>query len=145
MSLDVACVGIVGPKNNPLYVKNYADGVRDITMHYIVHTVLDMIEDKLQVGGNVKNSELYMGLLYALEEYNVYGQVSNTKVKFIVIIHAGDNLPKDADIKALLRNINIAYQALTFNPFYEDVQENGRMIDSRSFDDALQRIVTRLR
>ena len=56
----------------------------DLAYHYIIHTVLDVIEERAGIA--VRTTEMYLGLLYALEDVNVYGYLSNTGLKFLVVI-----------------------------------------------------------
>ena len=85
-----------------------------LKFHYHVHTSLDVIEEKVNPnrraahstgaaaaagggGGGGSGSgggsgELYLGQLFAVEEYKVFGYITNTKIKLVAVIHetAGD-------------------------------------------------------
>ena len=59
-------------QNSPKYIK-CADEANALQFHYKVHTSLDIVEEKLNLGnkngGDVK--ELFLGLLYSTEEYKL--------------------------------------------------------------------------
>ena len=87
-----------------------------LKFHYHVHTSLDVIEEKVnpnrraaaaaaaaalhstpaaaQSGGGSSggSGELYLGQLFSVEEYKVFGYITNTKIKLVAVIHetAGD-------------------------------------------------------
>ena len=82
-----------------------------LKFHYHVHTSLDVIEEKVNPnkravtaaaataaggvsggGGSGGSGELYLGQLFAVEEYKVFGYITNTKIKLVAVIHetAGD-------------------------------------------------------
>lgn len=62
MAAAVSCIAVIGRQNNPLFLKSFppvvAGGVaslskpkpfadmQDLKFHYVVHTSLDMIEEK---------------------------------------------------------------------------------------------------
>jgi len=62
-------------QNSPKYIK-CADEASALQFHYKVHTSIDIIEEKLNVSiGNktvVDIRDLYLGLLFATEEYKMY-------------------------------------------------------------------------
>ena len=65
--------------------------------HYIAHVSLDVIEEKLQSAG-ITNSkdDMYLGFLGPIEDYKVYGYVTNTSVKFVVVLQ--DTLVRDSEL-----------------------------------------------
>lgn len=60
-------------QNSPKYIK-CADEASALQFHYKVHTSIDIIEEKLSVGNKtaVDTRDLYLGLLFATEEYKMY-------------------------------------------------------------------------
>eukprot|EP01097_Dermamoeba_algensis_P002775 TRINITY_DN209_c0_g1_i4.p1 TRINITY_DN209_c0_g1~~TRINITY_DN209_c0_g1_i4.p1 ORF type:complete len:129 (-),score=26.08 TRINITY_DN209_c0_g1_i4:414-800(-) len=99
----IVCVAVVGKGNNPLYLQNFNfTPTNELKFHYIVHTALDVIEEKVQknIGTDGKQAaqanEMYLGLLYPIEDYKVYGYMTNTKIKFIVVLDDNSNDKKDA-------------------------------------------------
>ncbi|KAI3791031.1 hypothetical protein L2E82_04572 [Cichorium intybus] len=83
-----------------LTVGNRADDA--VNLHHIVHCSLDVVDEKVnnpKKSGTMIN-ETFLGLLYPTENYKVYGYLTNTKVKFILVTTDLD--VRDADV----RNIN---------------------------------------
>lgn len=55
--------------------------------HYIAHVSLDVIEEKLRGAGITSSKDdMYLGFLGPIEDYRVYGYVTNTSVKFVVVL-----------------------------------------------------------
>ncbi|KAI3682142.1 hypothetical protein L2E82_50175 [Cichorium intybus] len=89
-------------QNNPLYIQSFTEADDAVNLHHIVHCSLDVVDEKVN---NPKKSgiminETFLGLLYPTENYKVYGYLTNTKVKFILVTTDLD--VRDADV----RNIN---------------------------------------
>ncbi|KAJ3149480.1 Trafficking protein particle complex subunit 2-like protein [Geranomyces variabilis] len=137
MPFDVICIAVIGKTNNPLYIKNCSRNAvyPDLKCHYIAHTAIDLVEEKIST---TKHADQYLGLLYALEELAVFGYITNTRVKFIVVTSLTDAAIKDQEMKALFRKIHNAYVALVSNPFWDpDAQ---RAISSPNFDRAIAQV-----
>ncbi|KAI8590465.1 Sedlin [Geranomyces variabilis] len=164
MPFDVICIAVIGKTNNPLYIKNCSRNAvyPDLKCHYIAHTAIDLVEEKSNHTQNLrvallasrilpdvalpshalvsttKHADQYLGLLYALEELAVFGYITNTRVKFIVVTSLTDAAIKDQEMKALFRKIHNAYVALVSNPFWDpDAQ---RAISSPNFDRAIAQV-----
>ena len=60
---------------------------------------------------------LYLGLLYPTEEHGVYGYITNTKIKLIVVT-AGDMEPSDNAVKQFLHQFHKLYIDTVCNPFH---------------------------
>ncbi|KAI8810584.1 trafficking protein particle complex subunit 2-like protein-like protein [Cladochytrium replicatum] len=128
-ALPVLCVAVIGKANNPLYIQSAPSSQNDLKFHYIAHTSCDVIEERVSVGA--KNADLYLGLLYSMEDLAVYGYMTNTRIKFILILRSQDVAIKDADMKVLFKKIHSAYVNLTSNPFYDP--DANKMITSKLF------------
>ncbi|KAG6478309.1 trafficking protein particle complex subunit 2-like protein [Zingiber officinale] len=125
----IACVAVVGHQNNPLYLQSFTGADDALKLHHIVHCSLDVIDERVN---NPKRSvitlnESYLGLLYPTESYKVYGYLSNTKVKFLVVTTDLD--VKDTDIRSFFRRFHAAYVDAVSNPFHVP----GKKIISRIF------------
>ncbi|KAJ3292866.1 Trafficking protein particle complex subunit 2-like protein [Rhizoclosmatium sp. JEL0117] len=83
--------------------------------------------------------DLYLGLLYCLEDLAVYGFITNTKIKFIIVISMTDSSIKDIEMKNLFRRIHNQYIILVNNPFYDI--EGAPKITSRRFHGAVDTMV----
>ncbi|KAI8988826.1 Sedlin [Pilobolus umbonatus] len=135
MNSEINCIALIGKQNNPLFIKNFSSNHPDLKYHYIAHTSIDVIEER---ANGPKNPDLYLGLLYVMEEMAVYGYITNTRVKMVVVVSVIDGIIRDADMKALFRKIHTAYVANVCNPFYNiDTQKS---IQSKSFTRAIETI-----
>ncbi|KAB7504641.1 Trafficking protein particle complex subunit 2-like protein [Armadillidium nasatum] len=110
---------IIGKENSPLYI--WMDEGRDsLQLQYLAHTGLDVIQEKISVGQKLPGDsrELYLGLLYASEEYKIYGYTTNSKIKFIVITDVTNAALRDNEIRMMFRHLHSIYSTVVCNPFY---------------------------
>ncbi|KAG2177921.1 hypothetical protein INT43_003168 [Umbelopsis isabellina] len=135
MSIDINCIAVIGKRNDPLYIKNYSSSHPDLKYHYIAHTAIDVIEER--VLNNQKLTDAYLGLLYAMEDLAVYGFMTNTRVKIIIVVAVTDNIIKDADIKAVFIKVHSAYVMHVCNPFH-NLDQN--FVASKRFANAVDQI-----
>ncbi|ORZ02356.1 Sedlin [Syncephalastrum racemosum] len=136
MSSEINCIALIGKQNNPLYIKNFSKTHPDLKYHYIAHTSIDVIEER--VANGPKNLELYLGLLYAMEDLAVYGFMTNTRVKFVVVVSVTDGIIRDADMKAIFRKVHSAYLTQICNPFYN--LDSQKSLSSKAFVRAIDAI-----
>jgi hypothetical protein len=118
--MKVVCVAVVGRANNPLYIRSFDTSTTDhLKYHYIVHSSLDVVEERVHKDSNKKvtTTDMYLGLLYPTEDYKVYGYTTNTKVKLIAVV-LDDTDIKDSDIKNFFKWFHNAYTSTVCNPFY---------------------------
>ncbi|KAB5541607.1 hypothetical protein DKX38_014581 [Salix brachista] len=106
----IVCVAVVGHQNNPLYIQSFTEADDALKLHHIVHCSLDVVDERVN---NPKKSgltlnETFLGLLYPTENYKVYGYLTNTKVKFILVTTDLD--VRDADV----RNLRYGIAKITF-------------------------------
>ncbi|WMV13271.1 hypothetical protein MTR67_006656 [Solanum verrucosum] len=80
-------------------------------------------------------NETFLGLLYPTENYKVYGYLTNTKVKLILVTTDLD--VRDADVRNFFRNFHAAYVDAVSNPFHVP----GKKITSRTFAERVSTIV----
>jgi hypothetical protein len=73
--------------------------------------------------------ELYLGLLYPTEEYRVYGYISNTHIKFVLVLE--EAAPREDELKRLFKRLHSLFVDVTSNPLYT----HGLPITSRRFDE----------
>ncbi|KAJ0969883.1 hypothetical protein J5N97_022776 [Dioscorea zingiberensis] len=133
----IVCVAVVGQQNNPLYLQSFTEAGDELKLHHIVHCSLDVIDERVN---NPKKSwptlnETFLGLLYPSENYKVYGYLTNTKVKFILVTI--DMEVKDADMRNFFRRFHAAFVDAVSNPFHVP----GKKITSRSFASRVSAIV----
>ncbi|KAG5437968.1 hypothetical protein PCANB_000314 [Pneumocystis canis] len=90
-------------------------------------------------GNKIGSSDMYLGLLYAQETASVYGSITNTQVKFIVVLDTSEMTITDTDMKPLFKAIHSAYIGHVCNPFY--TFDDKTPIQSRKFDKMIEHIV----
>ncbi|EOD28223.1 hypothetical protein EMIHUDRAFT_58777, partial [Emiliania huxleyi CCMP1516] len=113
-------------QNNPLYLRTFGaagggEAAPDtLRFHFIVHAALDHVEEKLAsqrtaaAGGG--KLDPYLGLLYPIEDYRVYGYVTNSRAKLLTVVD--DDEVKDAEMRALFRRLHTLYVDTISNPFH---------------------------
>lgn len=133
------CIAVIGKDNSPKYI-SCLNPELELQFHYKVHTSLDVVEEKLSsVGlnsGDVR--ELYLGLLYSTEEHKIFGYVTNTKIKFIVVVESANTLLRDNEVRTMFRRLHNLYTDVVCNPFYIP----GDSITSKNFDNTVKSIMT---
>ncbi|KAJ8785952.1 hypothetical protein J1605_006912 [Eschrichtius robustus] len=141
-------------QNYPLYIRSVPTE-NELKFHYMVHTSLDVVDEKISAMGKalVDQRELYLGLLYPTEDYKVYprawqrlrspraksvfpnqlcryGYVTNSKVKFVMVVDSSNTALRDNEIRSMFRKLHNSYTDVMCNPFYNP----GDRIQSRAFD-----------
>lgn len=73
------CIAVIAKENYPLYIRS-APTENELKFHYMVHTSLDVVDEKISAMGKalVDQRELYLGLLYPTEDYKVYPPLLST-------------------------------------------------------------------
>ncbi|CAG8456168.1 283_t:CDS:2 [Diversispora eburnea] len=56
-NIKIQCIAIIGKMNNPLYIKNFTDTHPDLKYHYIAHTSIDVIEERI-LDAVIKNTDM---------------------------------------------------------------------------------------
>ncbi|KAL1803645.1 hypothetical protein ACET3Z_032292 [Daucus carota] len=131
------CVAVVGHQNNPLYIHSFTGADDALKLHHIVHCSLDVIDERVnnpKKAGPLLN-ETFLGLLYPADNYKVYGYLTNTKVKFILVTTDLD--VRDASVRNFFRRFHSAYVDAVSNPFHVP----GKKITSKTFAGRVSAIV----
>ncbi|SPP74592.1 trafficking protein particle complex subunit 2-like protein isoform X1 [Drosophila guanche] len=132
------CVAVIGKDNAPMYLTT-ADMEQELDLQYHVHAALDVVEEKCLIGkGAPESKELYLGLLYSTENHKIYGFVTNSRVKFIVVIDSSNVALRENEVRAIFRNLHILYTDAVCNPFYIP----GESLTSKKFDRAVQKLMS---
>ncbi|KAH8263967.1 hypothetical protein KR038_010779 [Drosophila bunnanda] len=131
------CIAVIGKDNAPLYLTT-SDMEQELELQYHVHAALDVVEEKCLIGkGAPESKELYLGLLYSTENHKIYGFVTNSRVKFIVVIDSSNVALRENEVRAIFRNLHILYTDAVCNPFYIP----GESLTSKKFDRAVQKLM----
>jgi len=124
------CVAVIGKDNGPLLVRCRAGEASEseLQYHYIVSSALDVVEERVQSSKSLlpapavptateATRELYLGALTAQEDYKVYGYMTNTRVKFIIVVEESSIPMRENDIRMMFRKLHGAFCDLMSNPF----------------------------
>ncbi|XP_054275859.1 trafficking protein particle complex subunit 2-like protein [Macrosteles quadrilineatus] len=132
------CVAVIGKENSPKFIACLREE-QELQFHYKVHTSLDIVEEKLSSPGKVSGDlrELYLGLLYSTEEQKIFGYVTNTKIKFIIVVDSANSMLRDNEIRTMFRKLHAAYTDVVCNPFHVP----GDKIESKKFDAVVRAIL----
>lgn len=137
--ISPSCVAIVNTANCPLLIRTSFDNTdkdEAIKLMYLMHASLDIVQEKSEQPTSRDN---FLGVLYQCEQYKIYGLMSTTKVRVLLMInqryHFGP--PRENDIRLLLKNIHKAYvEATAMNPFYKP----NEAVKSKRLDNYLDTI-----
>ena len=80
-------------------------------------------------------SDCILGLLQPSGESYLYGYITSSGIKLIVVIKG--TLPKEQDVRALFHKLHTGYTMLVRNPFYKP----GSDINSSSFDTVVRSVM----
>eukprot|EP00299_Pterocystis_sp_00344_P007438 c2410_g1_i1.p1 GENE.c2410_g1_i1~~c2410_g1_i1.p1 ORF type:complete len:153 (-),score=43.06 c2410_g1_i1:16-474(-) len=117
--MGVLCTAIIGKNNKPL-VMHCLRSCADLKFDYLVYAALDTIEDKIAVSKRQAQpstpSEMYFGFLYPSEDKKLYGYVTNTNIKFVVVAEDADT--REQDIRLFFKRLHALYVETAMNPFF---------------------------
>ncbi|KXS11576.1 Sedlin [Gonapodya prolifera JEL478] len=140
--MNIQCVAYIGKQNNPIFVKNLGGPENELRYHFISHVSCDIIEERTSAA--VKGStDLYLGHLSSMEDIAVYGCVTNTKIKIVVILQLADIIVKDSDMRQLFKRLHSAYANFVSNPFYltdDGAPAGSKVIASKKFSETVENI-----
>ncbi|OAX83823.1 hypothetical protein ACJ72_01824, partial [Emergomyces africanus] len=98
-TLSIACIGIIGKLDNPLHISIFPpheDSRLEISL--ILNSCLDLFE--LRRKHTAVDQDL--GLLHAFDErFAAYGWLTNTDVKFVIIVDMNGKITSDVDKKRI--------------------------------------------
>lgn len=112
-TLRVNAVAFISPQNHPILIRTFDENT--LKYHYIAHTSLDVIEERVNSGA--KSNECYLGLLYSIEEVAVYGYITPLKVKIVLALALADSVVRDGEINMIFKALHMAYYSAISNPF----------------------------
>ncbi|KAI0070565.1 Sedlin [Panus rudis PR-1116 ss-1] len=115
--LRLNAVAFVSPQNHPILIRTFSQSREDeLKYHYIAHTSLDVIDERIMAAVAAKSNDPYLGLLY-VEDVAVYGYMTPLKVKIIITLELTDAVVKDIDVITIFRALHTAYRRSVGNPF----------------------------
>lgn len=127
----IACIGIIGKNDKPLHVSLFPPHLEShLDFSFLLNSCLDIFE----IRQKQTSVDQDLGLLHAVDErLAAYGWLTNTGVKFLIIVDmAGCSTTvdtekrkgtavaglRDSDLKPAFRALQTAYVQLLQNPFY---------------------------
>lgn len=159
----IASIAVIGKHDNPLHTSLFPPHLdSDLSMQSLLYSCLDIFSLRAQS----KTLDQDLGLLQAIDErLAAYGWLTNTGIKFIIVVDMMGRPPapdqdkrkfppilglRDADLKPAFRAVQTAYIHLMLNPFYSPddrtplqiANYGGKSpeITSKKFINELQRI-----
>lgn len=136
-----SAIAIVNTANQPLLLRTSFDGIdkeQATKLMYLLHASLDIVQEKAEQPTSRDN---FLGTLYQCEDYKIFGLMSTTKVKILLMISQRYNYvpPRENDIRQMLKNIHKAFiDATAMNPFYKP----NEVVKSKRLDAFLDTIFT---
>lgn len=112
-------IAIVDTRNCPLLIRTILDDTdkeQAIKMIYLLHASLDIVDEKPTSRDN------FLGTLHQSEQYKIYCFMSTTKIKILMMLSLKNygHMPREDDIRQMLKNIHRAYvNATAMNPFHK--------------------------
>eukprot|EP00050_Salpingoeca_kvevrii_P011719 m.17529 g.17529 ORF g.17529 m.17529 type:complete len:107 (-) comp3593_c0_seq2:323-643(-) len=99
--MPVTCVAVIGPKNNPLYFRTASEDV--LRFQFLVHSALDVVDEKVASLGK-SGADQFLGLLSSADDMRVYGYMTQTKYKFVVVVD-DVSTARDNEIRAVSESL----------------------------------------
>uniref|UniRef100_A0AC34QL46 Trafficking protein particle complex subunit 2-like protein n=1 Tax=Panagrolaimus sp. JU765 TaxID=591449 RepID=A0AC34QL46_9BILA len=126
----VLCISILAA-DSPLYFK-CASGDMNLEndIRLFVYSSLDVFDEKVAAIGNKPHQELFLGSLFLNNKFRSYGYLTNTQIKFMIVVDATNQSIKEQDMRVIFKKIHTIYSNIILNPFYE----LGTAIKSRELD-----------
>eukprot|EP00127_Corallochytrium_limacisporum_P004049 Clim_evm98s156 gene=Clim_evmTU98s156 len=140
--MEFECAAIIGQANDLLYLRALKRDSDLLNYHFIVHTALDVIEEKRRAAAKGSQSnDSYLGLLYSTVEYSIYGYSALTHIKFVAVVSKNDGMAQEDEvtIKTFFKNLHQLYIRVCYNPFYFP----GEAIRSEKIDEEMDELMSR--
>jgi len=142
------CVAVIGKDNSPLFFQS-SKGATELQYHFIVSSSLDIVEERVQLSSTKQipvsassvgevTRELYLGALTAQEDYKVFGYMTNTRVKLVIVVEESNIPVRENDIRMMFRKLHGAFCDVMSNPFYQP----GADINSKRFSAVVDSIIS---
>lgn len=135
MNKLLAFVAVIAKDNHPIVLQDFRNN-KEITMHFVVHSSLDIIDRKIneikESGEYNKNYLGYLGpALLGEGDYALYGWISYTGVKFIAVLKENYEQRNEEKIKVFMQKIEGLYTRTISNPFHVQQDFSGTSFCSK--------------
>ena len=177
--VTIDAVAIVGRDNDPLYFKTFGDAAStekifnagtgeeetkgtdsetttelllepdpDVYLRLLLYSALDLVEERSR---GLAEKNVYLGQLCVGDQRKVYGFVTTTSIKFMVVItdesNDGKGVAQDGTMKDFFRSIHGLFVDTMSNPFSQTTQSGTRdvrFVPSKRFEATMKKITTSL-
>eukprot|EP01041_Mallomonas_annulata_P012757 gene12757-26869_t len=93
----VHSLAIIGKLNEPLFLystpRNENIESDYLHMQYLLHNALDVIEERRGKRSPTSILDMYLGQLYPVEDYRIFGYYSNTLTKIVAVCDSTTSEP----------------------------------------------------
>lgn len=131
-------VAIVSSSNCPLFIRTCYDTTNKdeaTKLVYLLHASLDIVHERAE---EPQVRECFLGVLYLGEQFKIFGHLSVTKVKVLILFNNLISL-KENEVRVMLKSIHKQYVDVTsMNPFYKP----NEIIKSKKLNEFLASIFT---
>ena len=136
-SHGIACVSIMSPDNNPIFIQKYGNEIEELEMDSLIFCSLDFFETKVGHKSTSKNDS-YLGNIQNSDQFQVWGFKPGLNYKIIILTyHTQAIIPYQTMISTFKKIQDLLFNAF-MNPFYVPFS----LLDSNSrFKDMVQTIV----
>jgi hypothetical protein len=114
---DVACIGIIGPDNNPLLIQNNCKEAQSFEIDTLLFCSLDHFEVQASAKKSSKPPDRFLGALQGSDRFQIWGYRASLGYKIIVLT---SRMPTflDSAVRRLCEEVrDILFDAL-LDPFY---------------------------
>lgn len=122
--MSISAIAIVSASNCPLLVRTYLDDKDEeeaTKLIYLLHASLDIVQEK---SDQPQSRDCFLGVIYQCEKYKIYGLMSTTKIKVLLMVTNKANQPvRESEARSMLKSIHTSYiESTAMNPFYQPDQ-----------------------
>eukprot|EP00741_Cyanophora_paradoxa_P019479 tig00021127_g18804.t1 len=113
----ILAAGIVNKNQAPIFLRVFDDSTDALRFYLLIHSSLDIVEERAsKKSGGAPVPDSYLGLLLPSEDTRVYGSISNSKMKFFVVV---DDAEAQDAAKTFLRKLQTLYVDAISNPLID--------------------------
>lgn len=129
-----ATVSVIGKKNEPLYMRMFEEE-KETYFQSLVYCSLDVLDECVE--RKTQQQDMYLGFLCPIDEWQMYGYMTNTHIKFVAVVSDRHRL-QDAQLRDFFVKVHAAYVDYIFNCF---APLDTDKITSKRFDAAIEKHV----
>ncbi|KAK0230503.1 Sedlin [Armillaria fumosa] len=110
--IRINAVAYISANNHPVLVRSFVDNGNALKYHYIAHTALDVIEERVN-----EAKHPYLGLLYSIDDVAVYAYTTPLNLKIVLALALADAVVPDIKVHTIFKALHMAYYHAVSNPF----------------------------